>query len=675
MTKPYLLFVFLLLSFSFYASAQNADNIKDTKRGLIEAASDTARVNALNKLSSSYATINTDTAILYGEKAIALATKINYENGIGHAYSNTGWAYFHKGDYKTAEAYMNKAVTLFEKTKDDKNLISPLSDLGTVSLDQTDYVKSLSYFLRVLKISQQTGMRKNEGMALYNIGKVYNRQKNFPAAREYFLRSYNLQKSLGNNVETAESLMSLGNTAQSMNDYAGSLKYYNEAVPYSKKEGDAYTQGLINENMGLLYFNHKEFEKAMQHFLSAKDFYTRLNGKTDLGYILADIAETDSALNNLQKSIDTYNEALQLAREIGLKDLEQGILSGLSNVYLKKEDYKNAYQIKEASNAIKDSLFTLEKSNALMQLQTQFETEKKKKENQLLKTNNDLANANLKKNREWLLASGIVLLLLITLLIVIYRNRKIKIRNITMLKKQAEEILRINTILELRALKGQMDTHFIFNCMASLQALIWTNKNDEANDYLSKFSRLLRMVLENSELPVVSLDEELDMLKRYLDLESIRLKKTFNYKIIVEKDLFTEAIYVPTLIIQPFVENAIWHGLMAREDDRLLTVEVKATNKMLTCIVEDNGIGRIRSKQLRITATHNSKGIKVIEERLRLVREQASAEETGVEIIDLYNTEQEAAGTRVIIHLPVKQSLPAEEKPVLFSDIESTLNA
>ena len=142
----------------------------------------------------------------------------------------------------------------------------------------------------------------------------------------------------------------------------------------------------------------------------------------------------------------------------------------------------------------------------------------------------------------------------------------------------------------------------------------------------------------------------------------------------MEKDLFTEAIYVPTTLLY----NRLWRccnmaRLMAREDDRLLTVEVRANNKMLTCIVEDNGVGRIRSKQLRITATHHSKGIKVIEERLRLVREQASAEETGIEIIDLYNNEQEAAGTRVIIHLPVKQSLPAEGKPALFPASNRTL--
>jgi len=243
-----------------------------------------------------------------------------------------------------------------------------------------------------------------------------------------------------------------------------------------------------------------------------------------------------------------------------------------------------------------------------------------------------------------------------------------------LLKKQSTEILRMNNILELRALQGQMDTHFIFNCMASLQALIWTNRNDEANDYLSKFSRLLRMVLENSELPAVSLDEELDMLKRYLDLESIRLKETFSYKIIVEENLFTEAIYIPTLIMQPFVENAIWHGLMAKEEGRLLTVTVKANNKLLTCVVEDNGIGRVRSKQQKITTSHNSKGVQAIEDRLRLVREQSLVEETGLEIIDLYNTENEACGTQVIIRMPVKQSLFAENKMALFSDINETAN-
>jgi LytS/YehU family sensor histidine kinase len=162
-----------------------------------------------------------------------------------------------------------------------------------------------------------------------------------------------------------------------------------------------------------------------------------------------------------------------------------------------------------------------------------------------------------------------------------------------------------------------MDPHFIFNCMASLQSLIWENKNDEADSYLSKFSRLLRMIL----------------------------------------DIFAEAIEVPTLIIQPFAENALWHGLMNKEDNRQLTIEVKAQDEMLVCIVEDNGIERQESMEQKAgLKKHVSKGMKIIEERLRIVREQTNNNGTGVEIIDLFTESQVPCGTKVFIRIPIKES-------------------
>jgi tetratricopeptide (TPR) repeat protein len=658
MYKRYLLSGFLLLALFISSRSQDAGKINAIKRELANVSPGIARVDALSTLCFHYSVANTDTAIIYGKQALELATKINYAKGIGDAYNNMGWAYFHKGDYKKAEEYLGIAITKFMATGKKELIFKPLSNIGTVYLDETDYAKSLGYFLQALKLEQETGMKTDEGQELYNIGRVYNLQKNYAAARKYFLQSYGIQKSMGNELLMAEVMMSLGNTYQSSGDDDRALQYYSDALPYFKKHNDAYRQGLIHENAGSSFFNKKEWGKAMQHFLLARDFYRQLNSKVDLSYAMKEMGETYTETNDLQKAVDAYNEALRYARESGSKDIEQHVLVNLSNVFLKKEDYKNAYQFNKESGAIKDSLFTLQKANDLARLQTQFETEKKEKENQLLKTKNDLANANLGRNRGWLVAAGIGLFLLAILLLVVYRNRRVKIKNIAMLEKQGREIYRMNNILEIRALRAQMDPHFIFNCMASLQELIWANKNDEADDYLSKFSRLLRMVLENSENNTVSLDKELDMLRRYLDLESIRLKEKFVYQINVEEDLFTEAIDVPTLIIQPFAENALWHGLMNKEDDRLLKIEIRTEDEMLICTIEDNGIGRQKSGENKKDgrSRHVSKGIKIIEERLRIVREQTRSNETGVVVTDLFNDLQEACGTRVMIRIPIKQS-------------------
>ena len=149
----------------------------------------------------------------------------------------------------------------------------------------------------------------------------------------------------------------------------------------------------------------------------------------------------------------------------------------------------------------------------------------------------------------------------------VYWNRQVKIRNIkkleelnTQLREGKEEITRMNTLLEQKALPARMNPHFFFNCMSSVQECIVTGQLDEANDYLTMLSRLLRMVLNHSDEEIVLLETELEMLNLYLQLERARLKGNFEYSISMEDDMMTEELRVPTLILQPFAENAIWHG-------------------------------------------------------------------------------------------------------------------
>ncbi len=209
----------------------------------------------------------------------------------------------------------------------------------------------------------------------------------------------------------------------------------------------------------------------------------------------------------------------------------------------------------------------------------------------------------------------------------------------------------------LQSLRLQMNPHFLFNALNSVQQMILANEEMVATRYLSKFSKLLRTILVHSDKEFVSLREELEILNLYIDLESMRFKDSFNYAIECDENIDTDEIKLPTLLIQPFVENAIWHGLMHKEGERLLQVKFTEHGDSIHCIVEDNGIGREKSRKVKLATgqgkKHTSKGIQVSMERLEAMG-NGNGNKGSLEIIDLIDENGNAGGTRVKIIFPTQ---------------------
>ena len=208
----------------------------------------------------------------------------------------------------------------------------------------------------------------------------------------------------------------------------------------------------------------------------------------------------------------------------------------------------------------------------------------------------------------------------------------------------------------LQSLRLQMNPHFLFNALNSIQQMILANEEMVATKYLSRFSKLLRTILVHSDNETVTLKEEIEILNLYVELESVRFKDKFTYTIICDEDIDVDEIKVPTLLIQPFVENAIWHGLMHKDGNKELTIEFTETANFICCIVQDNGIGRDKAAALKVKTgqdkTHKSKGIGVSVERLKNMR-NAAGDFGELHIVDLTDENKMAAGTRVELHFPI----------------------
>ena len=231
------------------------------------------------------------------------------------------------------------------------------------------------------------------------------------------------------------------------------------------------------------------------------------------------------------------------------------------------------------------------------------------------------------------------------------KNARKKDKERMKLDRQKTEYEKQLAEIKLKALVAQMNPHFIFNCMNSIQAMILSDQNIEASMYLTKLSRLVRSVLENSVKTFIPLQEVIDSLKLYLELESLRFDKQFNYEIQVN-NIDTHAIEMPSMLIQPYVENAIWHGLLKKDGEKNLYIKFYKIDAVIYCEVEDNGIGRTNAAYLNLKKQHKSLGTIITKEMFETLHKIKDTD-FHVETIDLYDENHLASGTKVIIKMEI----------------------
>jgi ligand-binding sensor domain-containing protein len=246
---------------------------------------------------------------------------------------------------------------------------------------------------------------------------------------------------------------------------------------------------------------------------------------------------------------------------------------------------------------------------------------------------------------------GLVAVSLIYVSYLIYKLRLKQILAKTNFEKQISEV-------EMKALRSQMNPHFIFNSLNSIHRFIQLNNTDDASEYLIKFSKLMRLILENSRHREVLLKKDLEALRLYMELESARMDHKFTYEVKTGEDLDEETTMIPPLILQPFVENAIWHGMMNKKGPGKINVSISKEDDMICCVVEDDGVGREKAMQrhsLLPKKKHESIGMKLTYDRINIIN-SIKKSKAYITITDLYDEDKNPSGTRVKVKLPLELS-------------------
>lgn len=247
------------------------------------------------------------------------------------------------------------------------------------------------------------------------------------------------------------------------------------------------------------------------------------------------------------------------------------------------------------------------------------------------------------------------MLSLLTLGAMIYLIYRLRVGQIRKEEKLKTEFNRKLSEVEMSALRSQMNPHFLFNSLNSINRYIVKSDPETASGYLTKFSRLIRLILQNSKSAAIPLSDELEALKLYIEMEDLRFENKFDYNIQLDPDIEADYLEVPPMMIQPYVENAIWHGLMHKESKGYLMVSIHKDRGSLKCIIEDNGIGREKARDLKTKSatTRKSMGMKITSDRLSLINDKYQ-KETAVKVEDLKDPLGYAKGTRVTLTIPIE---------------------
>ncbi|WP_417939110.1 histidine kinase [Flavobacterium sp. RS13.1] len=536
---------------------------------------------------------------------------------------------------------MSKITKSLEKSldeNDESKIAQNYERLANEFLNNGDNAKAEEYFKKALNSYTKLKLTEDKTRVMRSLAKTQENQKNFNSA----IKNYEVAGSLAKDVSEEKINLNDANRLRNSANPASQTNYVDSNIELLKKEKKSkeVTEAYVQKAQNSLELKNKKvaIESYKKALVYAKD------KPESVIKIKNEMAKVYASDNQFEKAIG-INEKL-LAEAVTKQDFNTQIkqLQSLASLYFKKEEPQKALtSLKEAYDLASSKGNSAEAKKTLSELVQYYKAEGNEKESltlydqflknfdQLIQSDTTLINTKkfqitegkirqlekekslkdeliTKKNTFNYFLIGSVILLLVLFLFIVKSLYSIKTKN--------KEIA-------LQSLRREMNPHFIFNSLNSVNQFISENKELEANKYLTSYSTLMRDIMENSNKDFIILDKEVEQLKKYLDLEHLRFQDKFDFEITVDKKLDTETLFIPNMIIQPHLENAIWHGLRYLDKKGFLHLQFQYYNEKVIVVIEDNGIGLTKSKELKTSnqKVHESRGLNNTKERIGLLNE------------------------------------------------------
>jgi sensor histidine kinase YesM len=705
-TRNPLQFFLMIICFFFFNLSKAQQKQIDSLKKVLPSLNDTARINCLIQLCGEYCNIPQKDSIGFYAKysyseakkigdfhglaksaAAIAAFEINYHNdypkgekwarealfwynkavnkeGIGWAYFELGYAFYAESKFDDAAQYLKSGFLEFKKAQEEAPMFTAFSLYGQVYRESGDYEIAFGKFREGLQLAEQLKSEFWISQNLFNIGDLYYAIEDYPNGLSYYQKAFQLRRKEDIGIWDYTIIAELFSLT---GQYDSASYYYSWFDPMKHGIEDAR---VFLTSKGEYFLLRKEYNSALDYFTRSLRLHQQFNDRNQVKRVLLNIARTYNALENNKAAIIYARQGLTLAIETRSKQYIRDGYQILYSVYDRMHQTDSAYVYYRKYVTMKETVandqskgkfaaYNYDQKIALMNKEKQVNQQELKLSKQQLQQES-LQKKILIAILLFLSACGFFLLRYIMLKRKNENQRlehELKLQELET-KKTKAELQHKTTELEMRALRSQMNPHFIFNCLSSINRFTLKNKTEEASDYLTKFSRLIRMVLNNSKREFISLEDELETLRLYLEMERLRFKNSFDYSFTYNNAVDIDNIFIPPLLLQPFAENAIWHGLMHKQQKGFLNFNFSAEEKFLNCTITDNGVGREQAELLKSKSAEKQKsmGLKITSERLSLLNNNSN-EQTFFTIEDLADENENAIGTRVHLKIFYKEMI------------------
>jgi len=544
-------------------------------------------------------------------------------------FNSTGLIFYAKNLPEYTEEFFYLAQQSAEEMGDFDRAAQMIMNIGVVREMSGDYVAALKNYQESLKAFNKTGNKKSQSLVYNNIAIVHQELDNDDLAYDNLKKSFDLKIEIGDSTLIASGYNNFGVFYEEQrNNPDSALFCYFKAKQIYIKLGDKRNEAICENNIANLLFQTGDLENARRSFKQTIEKFRNAEDNLWLSRALMYLGQLELQDGNISVAVDLLAESVEILSDTDYSRYLLEASGSLAQAYLESQDYKNSALMFQLYVNLKDSILTLDKHSEIRKLEIKYQSVQKDLE--IAELNED--NYKQQKRSERILYFVLFITVFLSLIIVIVwmksRHRKLVLQNNNMQIKQ-------------QLLQNQMNPHFLFNVLTSIQNFVKNNENENASGYLSDFSRLTRIVLQSSAMESISLETEIELLTKYLKLEQLRLNNSFDY--VIEPANFPEAneISIPPMMVQPFVENAVKHG-MPLDHKGQIKITISEKSGYIIFEVEDNGSGLNIEKS---DSSHVSMSTGIIRERTEILKQKFKKDVS-------VNYEKCDIGTKVVIKLP-----------------------
>lgn len=621
-----------------------------------------------------------NTAMPYIQRSLTEFEALGNKSGMGDCYHNFGRCHYYLGDYDDAAAEYKKAIAIGEEANDTGRITASLCALGVLYAKQSNTAQALECYKRALKIGEKVGDKSAMGTALVNMGNLLKNSGDYPAALDYLQRGVEMKRQIGDEQgvaagmegigtlysminkggeaseyldKTSAIVMKTGNRAalvstyinkgvvyQNSEEFAKARSSFNAALKLSKELCDDFSIAVSHSNLGTLDILTKKYDAALRHFQEAARIHQKLNNGKELAYVWLKMGRAYYFTEQYDKALEYADKGAALSDKLKLLGYQKDISLLRSDIYYAQKNYKLAYESQQRHQLLMDSILKKDIYNNVADVKYKHayqaklnssESRAKALKNEVV-TKEDALNET-RMQRAWWVGGSVCLLILLGVGAVLFRDRKIKLE-----KKQL--------LTEQKLHRSQMNPHFIFNSIQNVRSLISSNQETEAVDYLNQFSKLTRQILESSDENYTSLEEEIELIRNYISIQQLLYSNSFEFDINVDESIDPESVFLPPMLTQPFIENAIKHGLASKANGGRLVINFSMKGDRLFFEVSDNGAG---FSSVPKTEGHKSMAMEIT--RKRLVN-YTNNPDFHVQSGNIFDGDENIIGAKVAFEIP-----------------------